>query len=229
MMQTQLKTRILETAAKTPAGTRRQEAALRWQLIGGAIAIALVIFSMRGGMRVTGRPWSLVVGTTLGTAVIAAMGLWVTVGRGGSMLGRPRTQLLFTVFCAPLMLMLWKVAWSAQFDEALDRWPTRVGYRCLVLSLSVGVLPFLALLFSRRRTDPAHPRTSGMSIGAGVGLAGAVLVDMWCPVAYMPHLLLGHVLPIGILAALGFALGQRMLAPRHGGRIVICHSQDPTQ
>jgi len=39
-------------------------------------------------------------------------------------------------------------------------------------------------------------------------------VDLWCPVASVPHLLLGHVLPLGILAAVGALLGDALLSLR---------------
>jgi hypothetical protein len=37
------------------------------------------------------------------------------------------------------------------------------------------------------------------------------LVDLWCPVGYVPHLLLGHVLPIAILSLAGALIGGRVL------------------
>jgi hypothetical protein len=40
----------------------------------------------------------------------------------------------------------------------------------------------------------------------------SVLVDFWCPVGYIGHVLLGHVLPIALAAALGFAVGRRVFA-----------------
>jgi hypothetical protein len=39
-----------------------------------------------------------------------------------------------------------------------------------------------------------------------------LLVDLWCPVAYFPHLVLGHVLPIIVLALLGAWIGDRWIA-----------------
>ncbi len=67
------------------------------------------------------------------------------------------------------------------------------------------------LLYSRRGTDPSHPNSAGMALGVSIGLAVAVLIDLWCPVAYLPHLLVGHLLPIVILALLGFAIGRKLL------------------
>jgi hypothetical protein len=38
-----------------------------------------------------------------------------------------------------------------------------------------------------------------------------VLVDLWCPVAYLPHLLLGHVLPLALAVGAGAMLGRFVL------------------
>jgi hypothetical protein len=102
------------------------------------------------------------------------------------------------------------VAVSAQFGLT-DRWPERIGFRCLRFGIATGALPLFALLAAYRGTDPLKPATTGAAFGAGAGLASAALVDLWCPVAYVPHLLLGHVLPIALLAGLGTLLGWRLL------------------
>jgi hypothetical protein len=41
-----------------------------------------------------------------------------------------------------------------------------------------------------------------------------VLVDLQCPVAYLPHLLLGHVLPLVTATLIGAWLGHRLIAVR---------------
>jgi hypothetical protein len=74
------------------------------------------------------------------------------------------------------------------------------------------MLPLLTLLYSRRGTDPSHPNTAGMALGVSVGLGVAVLIDLWCPVAHIPHLLMGHLLPVAIFALLGVAIGRKLLA-----------------
>jgi len=81
------------------------------------------------------------------------------------------------------------------------------------MSMSLGALPLVALLFTRRGTDPVHPGHAGMGIGVALGLVVASFVDAWCPVAYVPHLLLGHILPLALLGAAGLWLGRKILAP----------------
>jgi hypothetical protein len=47
-----------------------------------------------------------------------------------------------------------------------------------------------------------------------VGACATLLVDLWCPVAYVPHLLLGHTLPVALLSLIGAWLGHRFLTIR---------------
>jgi hypothetical protein len=113
----------------------------------------------------------------------------------------------------PIALLAWKVGYSAQFEHGIDQWPTRIGFKCLRLSLAIGIIPLTVLLFARRGTDPTHPRTLGFAMGMALGLCANELVDLWCPVAYIPHLLLGHILPAVLLGTVGALLGGRLLPP----------------
>ena len=68
--------------------------------------------------------------------------------------------------------------------------------------------PFAAMVFVLRGTEPSHPRALGMSLGVVAAGAAWVFTDLWCPVAWPLHLLLGHVLPILLFAALGAGVGR---------------------
>ena len=160
-----------------------------------------------------GHPVGVCEAKPAGTALIAALTLFAVIGRGRSMAGRASTWLTTVALVSPLALFGWKIFWSVQYEGALDRWPTRVGFKCLGLSMVLGVFPLAAFLFIRRGTDPVHPGRAGMAIGIGLGLGVATLVDAWCPVAYVPHLLLGHILPLAALGAIGFFVGRKVLAP----------------
>jgi hypothetical protein len=209
----EVKARVLRAIESTPAPTRRVESRRSTLLVGTAVVIGLVIYVGWGGVRMTGRPVSLVVGTCLGAGAIAAIALFTAIGRGRSMVGRSRAVLVLVSSCSPLALLLWKIYWSARYPNALDPWPSRVGFRCLALSLALGILPLTAVLFTRRGTDPAHPGLAGVGIAVGLGVGVATLVDTWCPVAFVPHLLVGHILPMAILGLIGFWLGKKVLAP----------------
>ncbi len=207
----ELKMRILRNVESVPAPTRAVESFRANCINGAALAVTLCIYWYCGGIRITGRPANLVVGTAVGSVLIALAGLTFLVGRNRNMLGRARFWLFAATVLLPMALFAWKIYVSSQFPHALDRWSDRAGYRCLGLALSMGVLPLLTSLYSRRGTDPSHPKTAGMAVGVSVGLGVAVLIDLWCPVAHIPHLLVGHLLPIGILALLGLAIGQKLL------------------
>jgi len=79
------------------------------------------------------------------------------------------------------------------------------------MSVATGGILLGALLIAWRRLDPMSPTATGTAFGAGAGLGSALLIDLWCPVSYLPHLLVGHVLPIAVLAAAGAAAGRWML------------------
>jgi hypothetical protein len=158
-------------------------------------------------------PW-LVVATAGGALAIAAAALWLALGRGRSMLGRSRGWLLSGGVLIPLSLLAWKVGCSAAFGDAMVRWPDRLGLWCLALSIVVAMGPLLAFM-TMRRTAFQHPALNGATMGIASGACAWIAVDLWCPVAYVPHLMLGHVLPLVVLAAVGALLGQTLLSIRH--------------
>lgn len=210
---TNLKQRVLASLDEVPAPTRGEVLRARAWLISCGVVGALAIFFIRGGLRLTARPPSLVALTSLGTAVATGVGMWVLFTRGGSMRGRPRAVLLGVAVASTLAFLAWKYGVSSLYGLT-ERWPTRLGLRCLWLGVSMGALPLCAALLSARRAAPISPIATGAAFGAGAGLGSTVLVDLWCPVAYLPHLLLGHVLPIVVLAVLGGVLGSRLLRLR---------------
>jgi hypothetical protein len=106
--------------------------------------------------------------------------------------------------------VLWRYGLGHLYDLA-SPWPSRPGYRCFAMSVATGGILLFALLLAWRRVDPMSPVATGAAFGAGAGLGSALLIDLWCPVSYLPHLLVGHVLPIAFLAAAGAAVGRWML------------------
>jgi hypothetical protein len=71
----------------------------------------------------------------------------------------------------------------------------------------------VALVVIRRRSDPVHPGIAGAVLGVTAGIAAGTLVDLWCPIAYLPHVLLGHILPLLVVAVVGAWAGRRLLPP----------------
>lgn len=155
----------------------------------------------------------LVVATAGGALGVAATALWLALGRGRSMLGRSRRWLLYGGVLVPISLCAWKVSCSMAFGDAMVAWPERPGLRCLALSLLVAVGPLLSFL-AMRRSAPVQPALNGAAMGLAAGACAWLAVDLWCPVAHVPHLLLGHVLPLFVLAGAGALLGQTLLSLR---------------
>src|SRR3954468_22159474 len=83
-----LRERVLAHAAAHESPTR---AAVLRESVGlgvGSWLVSLSAFLLAGGARVTGRPWSLVLGTTIGTACASAALFWFAFSRGRSSLHR---------------------------------------------------------------------------------------------------------------------------------------------
>jgi hypothetical protein len=129
------------------------------------------------------------------------------------MLGRPRSWLLYGAVLIPIGLFAWKVGCSIAFGDPMVAWPERPGLRCLSLALLVAIGPLLSFL-AMRRSAPVHPALNGAAMGVAAGACAWVAVDLWCPVAHVPHLLLGHVLPLFVLAGAGALLGEVLLSLR---------------
>jgi hypothetical protein len=205
-----LRERVLQSVSEVPARTQRETVRARAWLVGCGIVGALVIFFAKGGVRPTARPPLLIALTSAGTAVIVGLGMWLIFTRGRSMLGRPRVWVALAAVGCSLGFIAWRFGISAAYGLTAP-WAGRVGFRCLSLSIATGALPLFAALITWRHTEPLTPKATGAAFGAGAGLASAVLVDLWCPVSYLPHLLLGHLLPIAILAGVGALVGGRLL------------------
>jgi hypothetical protein len=228
-MNAEFKAQVLAAIAAEPSPTRaavdRRNAFINTVAAASAVG-AFVIFAMfvshgqllRLGGEVAPhqyveRPVWLVV-TTAGSALgIAGMALWLALGRGRSMLGRSPRWLRYGSALVPIGLLVWKVGCSLIFGYAMVRWPDRSGLRCLVLSLLVAAGPLSAFL-AARRSAPVYPALNGAAMGVAAGACAWVAVDLWCPVAFVPHLLIGHVLPLFILAGTGALLGNALLALR---------------
>ncbi len=209
----ELKRRILLRIRQLPSPARREGNVQRRLLMAAGLLLPLVLFIALGGVRPGSRPPSLVAETALGALILAASSLWVVLG-GGKMLGRSRVALVSMVGFWPVSLLLWKLAWSAASASALLPWPSRPGLICFGFTLLLGLLPLLALAWTRRRSDPTHPASLGAALGVAAGSYAALLVDLWCPVGYPWHVLLGHVLPILLVGLLGAVVGYFALALR---------------
>ena len=208
----ELRGRVLAAVRAEPAPARSAARRRAWLTLGIAAALAIAIFTHFGGIRTSGRPALLILWTCLGWSVVASVAAAVAVARGRSMLGRSTATLLILIAAAPLVLLAWKIGVTIPFGpEMTAPWPGRPGFRCLGLSLAMSAPLLMALLVMRRGSDPVHPGVAGAALGITAAIAAGTLVDLWCPVAYLPHVLLGHILPLAIGAASGAWAGRRLL------------------
>jgi Negative regulator of sigma F len=204
-------TRIKDAIRRRPSPTRRQVSAPQAAFLILGCLPPLGCFIAVGGPFLGPREPSLLVGTVLGETFISAVTFSIAAGRGGQMIGRSASQLLATAIVGPLAFICWKLVCSAWFHVA--PWPA-VGYRCFALTLLFACPPLVAVVVVRRGLDPLHPASLGAALGVATGLCAGVLVDLWCPSGEITHLLLGHLLPIALLALAGALVGKRVLAMR---------------
>src|SRR5690348_9657539 len=82
-----LEERIMRSIEKQPALPRRIVVRQTVTLTVGSWLIAVLVFVYAGGLRPTGRPFSLILGTAAGIGAISAVAAWAALGRGQSTLG----------------------------------------------------------------------------------------------------------------------------------------------
>jgi len=209
-----LKRRVMAAVQTAPAPTRSTVRRRGWSIFVVGVAVALAVFAEAGGVRAYDRPGLLIVSTCVGWIVAASAAGAFGVARGRSMLGRSTASLIVLIVGLPLALLGWKIGVTVPFGPQMSApWPGRLGFRCLGLSLAMAAPLLVALVVMRRRSDPVHPGIAGAVLGITAGIAAGTLVDLWCPIANLPHVLLGHILPLLVVALAGAWVGRRLLPP----------------
>lgn len=206
-----LRTRVLAAAASTPSRTRREGRRAARAALGVSLVIAIVVFELYGGLsHSSGRPaaltWALAAGWTIAAAALS----WITFGRGQSTLPRRPVVLGAVALATPALCFAWMHAFDGTYSEPFER----VGYRCLALTIGLAVVPLGAFLALRRGIEPRAPSALGAAAGVTIGAWAGVVVDLWCPLTNAAHSLVGHVLPLVLLAAVGALFGSRTLGVR---------------
>ncbi len=176
-----------------------------------AALAGLPLFFMWGGFsHSAGRPVTLTYGLALGALLLAVAAASVAWWRGKSQVGRSQTVLVAVALLVPIATYIWMVSWHGRYAEPFSR----VGYRCLAMTLASGAPLLAAAIWLRQRTIAVHPVASGAALGAAAGAFGGISVDLWCPLTNSPHVLVGHVLPMVVLALAGMIAGRFVLAIR---------------
>ena len=213
-----LKARVLEAVQQRPVPRRTD----RLPSTIGIAALAAVAMSavLRWGPRLlgdvgglahsAGRPAASGAWILGGTLALALFSTWLVLPSRRSMLSPARGLLLTVAVGVPLLVGAWLVLWHATYADPF----TRTGWRCFALTALTAPWPFATLAYASRRVEPRHPRTAGAALGVVAGAWAAVMVELWCPLAVHDHVLVGHVLPLLVLALAGSAVGGRMFRLR---------------
>ena len=211
----ELKARVLDAVRRTPSPLRAEaQREARRVLLETTAVVTALFFALGGVHHSLGRPpWFLAASLGLwgAVALLALRGAW----RGGVAFGAGSLTSLATVIVgAPALLLVASLLLSRCDPALLQIHPERQGLQCFALTLAAAVWPLVGLSRARRSSDPMHPIASGSALGVACGACAGVMVDLWCPVAAPRHVAVGHVLPMGVLALFGAALGARVIAMR---------------
>lgn len=211
----ELRARILASVAATPSPTRRELGArVRWLAI-GALGVAAMIACMRGLPTIgAGRTWAFAI-VAAGAPLVAAFGgLAALAGRDGG--GRAgRRLLLLGAVAAPISVLGGYVAAARWLPESL-RFEALVAtdFRCLAVLMMASLLLLVPAIRLLRGSEPISPTLRGGAIAGGFATAVATGLALQCPETGPAHYLVGHVLPVLAIVAIGALSGRRWLAPR---------------
>lgn len=87
------------------------------------------------------------------------------------------------------------------------------GVRCLVIASIVGVIVLGCLASAMRAAAPAGTRIRSMALGSAAGAWAGLALFVFCPSGEPLHLIVGHVLPVAALTALGAVALPPLLRP----------------
>ena len=216
----ELKERVVAAVRRTPSPVRSEARREARRVLLATLAVSAVLFLAADGVHhALGRPpWLLFASVALwgSVALVSLRAAW----RGGVSFGAGSlTSLAIVTVGAPAVLLAVYLAF-ARIDPALAaRHSERLGLDCFALTLAVAACPLVGLSLARRSSDPSHPVASGAALGVACASFAGAVVALWCPIAAPRHILVGHILPIGVLASLGATLGARVIAMRPGQRL----------
>jgi hypothetical protein len=209
-----LRLRVLAAIEREPAPSRR-ESTTRTAIAFTLGFLPIVLFVGVLGVTPGERPLGYVAMVGVGWALLAAASTWGALGRGRSMLGRPRAWLIGIALLLPIALLgvasAGYVPWPNAMAIDCDRFRDIV---CFDFASAMSLGPLIAFAIARRGTDPLHPALTGAALGGASGAWGAVAIALHCPISSLAHVALGHVLPVVLFATVGAVVGARVVAVR---------------
>jgi hypothetical protein len=212
-----LRSRVFDAIARDPVPTRTIGSRRRLGVVMRAAAVVALVWvaAMIHGPAVRGRPLGYVIeldGLWLALAVVAT---WAGVARGRSMLGRPASWKVLVAGLTPVALLATWLPVALEWPQTLhDSSGPRAHLVCVLMTFAFAAGPLVAFARLRRASDPVNPRLTGAALGAAAGAWGAGAHALLCGYTSPMHIVLGHVLPVALLAALGVVIGDRVVALR---------------
>ena len=131
------------------------------------------------------------------------------------MLGRTPRVYVATIVAAPLLLLVTWLAVSSHWPATLTDASTPFRHAgCVLGTLALAAGPFIAFSRLRRGRVARRPALAAAALATAAAAWGAIALLLVCPFTSPLHMVLGHLLPIWGIAALGGALGERLVAVR---------------
>jgi hypothetical protein len=154
--------------------------------------------------------------TVLGAlTVLVFTSTLVALGRGRTGLGTGvRSLVAMATLVAPICAVL-VLPNPVHSLDAVPKWVdiSALGMRCFVIASLVGAIVLAGFTAVLRRAVPVASRWRGAAIGAAAGAWASLAVFVFCPSGDRLHLLVGHVVPVVILVAVGSLTLARALRP----------------
>jgi hypothetical protein len=214
-----LRARVLAAVRAEPVPPRAIAARKRALLVVGAIlfAASLSIAIGRPGLR--GRPFAYVASLALVWLVVSAGATWVGVLRGRSMLGRAAEWRSAAMALTPVALVATSLAFGIAWPQTLtDHAGLGAHLLCVLGTVGFALGPLLAFMAMRLASDPVAPRLTCGAIAAAAGAWGALGIELHCRYTSPWHVVVGHVLPVALLAMGGMLVGNSVVAIRAESR-----------
>lgn len=210
----ELRARVLEAVRREPSparGTTRRRIALA---VAAGFAPLVAIFCGLGGVDHGERPVGQIALTAAGGVLLSVAATWGTLTRGQSMLGRPLAWLIVVMLVTPVLLFGLYLLGTVIFPVVPTPCDGAHHAACLALGTLMGLGPLTAFAIARRATNPVHPALTGAALGAAAGAWGGFAIATHCAHVASEHMLLGHTLPVVVVALLGALVARWGVAIR---------------
>jgi hypothetical protein len=143
---------------------------------------------------------------TLATALLAAASAFVLSVPGAERAPSYRTTALTAGSVWAFMLVVWLMEGG---DAARRLLVLPIHWLCVIEIAGLGVIPGWALFGMLRRAAPLRRAWTGALATLAAAALGAAATQVLCPIDDPAHQLVGHLLPVTVLAVAGTIAGRR--------------------